>query len=133
MKTDIIPSNFEYRNSTLLVEELPRAKNANGKIDKLLRKKYPYNYQFAQSEDILNSSGTYRDSVKYRYAIISNIGQNTTLNQNGTWKSYKVVDYHIYDRLVKKHYPATGYSASFAKMPFETLLNTLLIAIKERK
>ena len=130
--TDIIPAKFEYKETTLLVEELPRAGSANKKVEQLLQKKYPYKYQFAQSKDIL-ASNKFVDSTKFRYAIMSDIGPTTLSREDGTRMSHTVIDYHIYDRLTKKHYPPTGYSASLAKLPFETLLNTLLIAIEEKK
>jgi hypothetical protein len=132
VNTSIIPSDFEYSNSTLLVEVLPKGESANRKIEELLKKEYNYKYEMASYSNIMQSTGKYEDTTQYRFAILSNIGSNYTMNTNGSGRTYTTVDYHIYDRIKKIHYPATDYPASFAKMPFETLLNTLLKAKRER-
>jgi hypothetical protein len=132
VSTSHVPPQYEGSRSVLLVEDLPAEANAARKIRELLQQHFPYRYELVRRSDILRNPARYRDTALYRFAILSNVSEGTTLRSTNLVKDYTVIDYHMYDRVTQVHYPATGHPASFAEVPFETLLNTVLKAIKER-
>ncbi|MEI6945551.1 hypothetical protein V9K67_00010 [Paraflavisolibacter sp. H34] len=132
VSTSHVPPLYEGAHTVLLVERLPGEAQANHRIRELLAQNYPFRYEIASRAEILRSLSLYRDTTVYRFAMLSNVSEGTTLRSASLVQDHSLVDYHIYDRATRVHYPATGYPAAFAEVPFETLMNTVLKALKER-
>ena len=76
---ETIPQDFNPKKHVLLVAEMPKPANPdkrhNGvtkKLDKELKKVYPYQYEIVTMKDILNPEGKYKDTAKYKYALVNN-------------------------------------------------------------
>lgn len=127
VKTDIIPTELESENITLLVESFG-ASFGDRKLEKVLKSNYPFKYKIIKKETIFSETGEFADKVLYRFAIMMT-------ESNVTWSNQKTTvsfDYFIYDRKEKKNYPVTAKPAGFIQLPFETLINTIIESRKEK-
>lgn len=136
-----IPSDFDVRKSTILVQPFVWHNKYKGDVGEKrteemkeeMKANYPYKYEFASEEDIRGGS-KYADKDKYRYALMWSNGSyapvfgRATASNSGT-----VFDFHIYDRKLDKHYPATGKYASFIMTIFKPTVATIVEFMKNLK
>jgi|ERR1043165_4062704 hypothetical protein len=145
--TTWIPKDFDGRNGVLLVEiiklNIPDKQNdkQNEKAKELMQQLYPYKYEFATSEDIMNGS-KYADKKKYRWALMYSSSTSTsTLTKGGTMPdqhgrdniTVSSSDFHVYDRQTNVHASPTGRSNSFILNIMRPTVATLTKFTQDKK
>ncbi len=144
---ETIPADFNPEKHILLVAEMPkpdkpdsRHNGVTKKLDKQLKKVYPYPYEIVSMKDILNYQEKYSDSSKYKYAMVSNVSSYTrtttttrTVSHAGgsrttsTSPSARIfsIDFRFYDRFENKAYPLSGNSSSYFTYTIPAIVETI--------
>jgi hypothetical protein len=137
-RTDWIPTDFDARKSTLLVQQanfnVPAKQNQKiaDQMKEIMQKEYPYKYAFASFEDIRDTA-KYADTETYRWALVTNSVTGSWTYPNGSSLIVSGNDFHLYDRKLKKDYSRTGYSDSFVAHVMAPTIATLVKFLKELK
>lgn len=152
---ETIPQDFNPKKHVLLVAEMPKPSNPdkrhNGvtkKLDKELKKVYPYQYEIVAMKEILNPEGKYKDTSKYKYALVNNVSSytrtttnTTTITSGGNSRTISTspsanvysFDFRFYDRCQNKAYPFSGNSSSYLKYTIPAIVETINNSLSERK
>lgn len=128
--TNKVPKGYNPSKHILLFVELPRLnapdqtnKKVTAKLDEELTKYFPYKYEIASIDDIMNMNTKYSDTSIYRFAVLNNLNTvtrttTTTFTKKtatGTEKSSvspsartTYLSFSFYDRSNKDEYGNTG-------------------------
>ena len=138
-----IPSEFNPRNTTLLVQKFEVAKSGQKKMEDYMVEAYPYKYRFITLKDLSNTAGRYTNTDSFRYVleVESHVRQTqSTFNTMGPNKGFSSpgmnitgFDYHFYDRKLDKHYRQTGMGSGYAIMTFKPVINTIVANVQKQK
>lgn len=159
-KSGWIPSDFDSRKSTLLVQNfdgedhdhsnyrLKEYAKITDKMKQVMIETYKYKYEFASKEEI-EKSDKYANKDEYRYVLTCDNSNYSPHNVGGrfggasgfsstNWdresSTYSANTFHIYDRKLDKHYPTTGKSTAYVATtmkPTVAAIMKFLRAIKE--
>ncbi len=127
-----VPAGYNPSKHILLFVEMPRLNapdqtntSVTKKLDESLKEYFPYKYEIASKEDILNINSKYSDTSVYRFAVSNtlNIVTRTTTttytqktatgtNKYSTSPSARTtyLSFSFYDRINEQQYANTGNS-----------------------
>jgi hypothetical protein len=135
-----IPTDFDTRNSVLLVLNFSIKENPNAYLKKaqdkatnemkeIMKADYPYKYEFVSKDDL--KSGKYDDKEKYRFALVDQNTYTQTIGAGAGGSSSNV--FHIYDRKNDKHYPDTGHPSAGVDITFKGTVTTIVKYLRDLK
>lgn len=108
-------------------------KGVTKKLDEALKDHFPYKYEIAAKDDVLNIDSKYSDTSIYRFAVINNLNSithtTTTTFTTKTATGKKIsestvspsarttyLSFYFYDRITKEEFNNTGNS--FPKLDY---------------
>ena len=128
--TASVPAGYDPSKHILLFVEMPRLnapdqtnKSVTRKLDEALKEYFPYKYEIANKDDILNINSKYNDTSVYRFAVFNNLNSvthttTTTFTKTtatGTERSSvspsartTYLSFSFYERPNKTEYGSTG-------------------------
>jgi hypothetical protein len=133
-----VPAGYNPSKHILLFIEMPRLnapsqtnKGVTKKLDEALRDHFPYKYEIAAKDDVLNINSKYGDTSIYRFAVINNLNSithtttTTFIKEKATGDEISTVSpsarttylsFYFYDRITKEGFNNTGNS--FPKLEY---------------
>jgi len=135
-----IPAGYNPSKHILLFIEMPRLnapdqtnKSVTKKLDEALKDHFPYKYEIAAKDDVVNINSKYSDTSIYRFAVINNLNSithtTTTTFTTRTAAGKKIsestvspsarttyLSFYFYDRITKEEFNNAGNS--FPKLDY---------------
>jgi hypothetical protein len=127
LDASIVPSDFNPQKHVLLVVEMHRKnkpserhERATKKMESLLKKYYPYNFEIVSMQDIRSDNPKYADTAIYKYALLNKLRGV----QRTTTATTSYISYCFLDRSNNKEY-GNSYPSTWLKTSVQALANTV--------
>jgi hypothetical protein len=130
-----LPADFDPKQGVLLIQKVPYPQRQQRLIEEFMEKNYPYKYKFVSIKNIEDIDSTKcSDSSSCRFVVLYNYDTHKMHENDFRPESQKIIvgmyDFQFYDRNNKTTYPATGKGASWASVPFKSMMNNILKKFK---
>jgi hypothetical protein len=122
------PTEFVPSKGVLLIERVSWPRNQQRKIEKFMKKKYEYKYEFVDSKDLSDNTGKYADKNIYRFAMTYSydLHTNNFMEPGKSPSSISMFDFRFIDRLKGKEHAPSGIGSSWASVTFKKMIEEVL-------
>jgi hypothetical protein len=123
-----IPREFDAGTMILLVGKSAIQTEAEKEMEAYMKKNYPYPFEFVVLPTIKLNTGTYADTVLYRYALVSNV--HYAYSEHGRTR---YTDFNFYDRATGQDLPGSFAKGGPLLEQFKNALDELIEHLASRR